>query len=122
MIKQDTGIKVVLLLTVICSIGVFYPKRNVEGLGDVMLKCFFRSSSTQFAAGYSDEGFLSVEIGMMENDVIRILGEPLNKYSRDSGLVSYEYSNSPRFTHYHLRQIHFTDGNVSEIVSFYYLD
>ena len=71
-----------------------------------------------------------VTVGMSERQVVTLLGEPLTKWKpyehsmfpEKSHYVCYQYSESPSSTNYRLRQIHFSNGKVAEIISYYYLD
>ncbi len=85
---------------------------------------------TKYSSGYSDKKFTSIQIGMTEQQVLEILGEPLTrwlpyqstKFQDKKHLVGLQYSTSPSSTHYKLRQIFLNNGKVAEIISYFYID
>lgn len=92
-------------------------------------------TTTEYAPGYSDRGFLQIEIGMDENEVEKRLGPPLSVYAvpggrhgtRNSGaasapLTGWQYSRSPDSSDYRVRCVLFRDGRVCKVVSEYYFD
>lgn len=52
--------------------------------------CFFKND-TLWAEGYSEEGFLKIEPGMTEEDVVRLAGRPLFEW-RDPWKGAWDYS------------------------------
>ena len=54
--------------------------------------CLFKDD-TVWAEGYSEEGFLKIERGMSEKDVVRLVGRPLFEW-RDSWKAHWDYSRS----------------------------
>lgn len=85
---------------------------------------------TKYSAGYTDEKFESISIGMTEKQVLDIIGEPLTrwqpyqytKFQDKEHFVGLQYSESPSSGHYNLRQIYLDSGKVAEIISYFYID
>lgn len=79
--------------------------------------------STVYASGYSGWSFRHVHIGMTSNEVVSLLGSPLETGALpDEGCVTWLYSNKKRDTSYHVRTIVLKGGVVSEIIAEFYLD
>ena len=94
----------------------------LDGL-DGFLFSLVSEDSTVYASGYSDRSFRRVHVGMTSNEVVALLGSPLETGAlSDEGCVTWLYSNKKRDTSYHVRTIVFQDGVVSEIISEFYLD
>jgi hypothetical protein len=91
-------------------------------------------TDTQYAEGYSHWGFKRIEVGMTEQEVMAILGEPLYRWAPYGGrstskrfpekahFIGLVYSRSPSSTHYRLRQVNLDKGVVVEIRGYFYVD
>lgn len=91
-------------------------------------------TDTQYAEGYTHWGFDRIEVGMTEDEVFAILGEPLYRWAPYGGrstsrrfpakahFVGLAYSRSPSSTHYRLRQVNLDNGVVAEIRGYFYVD
>lgn len=89
---------------------------------------------TEYAPGYSEEAFREIEPGMLQEDVLQRLGEPLFRdwdhglglgYTpifMDRGEECWHWSRSATYTHYSVRTTHFQDGVVSEKVAYIFWD
>ena len=80
---------------------------------------------TRFAAGYTDRAFSEIRPGMTINEVLRILGEPLDRATWTSWPEGeWQYSQPASSTgHYHLRTVRFSDdGRVSAAYKVFYFD
>jgi hypothetical protein len=79
-----------------------------------------RWPDTKYSNGYSHKGFNEVYIGMTENEVLDILGEPIVRWfpfdkrgpEEKKNWVSFQYSESPGDTHYRLRQVLFNEKGI----------
>lgn len=92
-----------------------------EGVhGEVFLKVF--GEDTQFAPGYSDQKFRSLQVGASAAEVRSKLGDPLEAVSTARGGAFWFYSRSPTSTHYRLRAIHIEDERVQEVIAELYVD
>ncbi len=111
------------------GLKVIFPTLRIDGYTG-MLFSFLGHEDTQYANQYSHHKFLRIQIGMEEKEVISILGTPLSRwqpykntnYQNKTHFVGFEYSQSPSFTDYRLRQIYFDHGKVTEIIGYYYVD
>jgi hypothetical protein len=80
---------------------------------------------THFAAGYNERAFSKIRAGMTTNQVLRILGEPLDRSTWSQWPEGeWEYSRPASSSgHYHLRAVRFaTNGLVSEANKMFYFD
>lgn len=59
---------------------------------------------------------------MTEEEVIKILGEPLVRWSPKNNYEGLQYSKSEESNHYRLRQVYLTKGKVKEVIGYYYID
>ena len=67
-------------------------------------------------------GGVKIRTGMNAEEVIEILGEPLVKWFVGIKRICYQYTESPSSTYYRLRQVHVTDGKVTEVIGYFYVD
>jgi SmpA / OmlA family len=110
-----------LLLFALLALGLlhFYLLDGLDGW-------FFSLSgeeATYYSESYSDRGFRQVRIGMSEEDVLAILGEPLSRYSPpDETQTSWQYSGRRVDASYRERVIIFERGRVTRRISEYYVD
>lgn len=104
--------------------GLKYTSTNlmIEGYSGLIFEHFFPNHDTEFSKGYSDEGFLKIKEGMMEIEVINLLGEPICRWEPKDNYVGFQYSQSKGSTHYRLRQVYLSEGEVKEIIGYYYID
>jgi hypothetical protein len=88
---------------------------------------------TVFASGFSDIAFLRVETGMPIDEVIRLLGEPLDTYASQNAPMGHaadgvgwdtglRWSRSPGDSSYSVRVVLFRNGRVVGRVSEFYVD
>lgn len=118
-----TTLIVVLLLTVILwGLRFISPNLRIEGYTGLIWEWIFPNHDTVFSEHYTHEGFLRIEEGMTEDQVLEILGEPINRWTPKEDYLGLTYSQSPGSTHYRLRQIYLTEGRVKEIYGYYYTD
>ena len=86
----------------------------------------FLHSDTKYSKGYSHKKFSEIKVGMSESQVIKILGEPINKwennFTENKPEVGFTYSISPGDTNYRIRIVYFKEGKVSSIIHYFYLD
>lgn len=81
------------------------------------------AEDTRYASGYSERAFRAVRSGMSPQEVVELLGEPIDRSrSVQSGLDVWRYSLSPSDTSYRIRVIQFRDGLVSGKVHELYVD
>lgn len=126
--RDPKSILLLLLLLLSTSVLIFPFVRYGYGLDDG-LNCALTTGfhKTHFAAGYSDRTFSSIRPGMTTNEVLRILGEPLDRKTWSQWPEGYwNYSQaapSSPSDHYHVRNVRFAqDGLVSEVYKGFYFD
>lgn len=116
------------LLNILALIIIFWglrftsPNLRIEGYSGLMLEYLFPNHDTEFSEKYSDEGFLKIKKGMNEQEVLKILGEPLERWTPQKNYDGFQYTRSKASTHYRLRQVYLTNGRVIEIIGYYYID
>jgi hypothetical protein len=112
---------VLLLILVVLALGFlhFYLLDGLDGW-------FFSlpgKEATYYSKGYSDSGFRRIKIGMSEEDVLTILGEPLARQETpEEKQTSWRYSGRRIDTDYRERVIIFENGKVKKKISDYYVD
>lgn len=117
-----------LLFTLPLFLMVFFENFSVKSPHKVVT--LILQPDTKYSSGYTDEKFESISIGMTEEQVMDILGEPLTrwrpyrntKFQDKEHFVGLQYSESPGSGHYNLRQIYLDNGKVAEIKSYFYID
>ena len=78
---------------------------------------------TRYASGYTDSAFRSVRVGMSKDEVLGLLGVPLNTWFLDpERLEVWAYTLSPSDSSYRIRVVHFREGLVVHKVSEFYVD
>ena len=76
-------------------------------------------TDTSWAKDYSESNFNKVKIGMTQDEVRKIMGEPVRSANGDY----WGYTESPSSTHYHQRGFVFSpSGSVTQIVKGFYFD
>jgi len=114
------------LVVLLIFLGLFIEYKNLDGLRGEMWGLIL-PTDTRYSVEYSEKRFRSITIGMNEQQVVQILGEPIARfkpyyYSGDSTVVAWQYSESPSSTNYRLRQLYLKDGVVVKKVAYFYLD
>ena len=117
------------LFTFVILIATRWNIVKLDGIGGEVCGLFLHTD-TKYSKNYSHRKFDKIKIGMTQNEVISILGEPLvrwNPYIRDNSSVkklhcAFEYSISPSDTHYRLRSVRFFNGKVKEVQNCFYWD
>lgn len=97
-------------------------------------------TATRYAPGYSDFRFRKIRVGMSENEVLCLVGEPLARTDMDkrhqeiceefgvedkrtpTGLCRWEYSCAGDAYDYRIRGVFFSKGKVVRIEYSYYFD
>ena len=80
------------------------------------------AEDTAYAAGYSDEAFRTVRLGMTTGDVLARLGPPLWSGLRDGARESWRWSQSPGDKSYRIRVVVFEANRVVAVYSEFYVD
>jgi hypothetical protein len=99
---------------------VAYSRWPVDGLFEYVR--YIGRTDTMWAAGFSDEAFQSVHLGMTQEEVYTLLGPPLRKESWEKECsVEYWTANGSK-SHYRLREVGFCRGRVVYKVARIYSD
>jgi hypothetical protein len=98
-----------------------------EGLTGLALSIAFSGEEvTKYAPSYSGFTFWRLRTGSTQEEVVRRLGEPLEKSEGTYGgkrLLFWKYTTSPTKSHYHQRWLIFgNNGRVEEKVSEFFVD
>ncbi|WP_426751522.1 hypothetical protein [Myxococcus sp. Y35] len=94
----------------------------LDGLDGLLLSMLF-TPSTQFAPGYSSLAYWRVHPGMSQVEVVKLLGEPLDKFESPTQGSLWRYSRSPTDSHYHQRTVRVSnEGIVTKVHHEYYVD
>ena len=83
------------------------------------------ASPTFYAPTYTFRGYYSIKPGMTEEQVIRLVGEPLGKYNNpgpNGTIVCWRYTDDRLGENYKIRDVLFKDGKVFKKYSMLYLD
>ena len=88
------------------------------------------SSDTKYSETYSHKKFRKIEIGMTEEQVIELIGKPLNTWKpynttihiKKRHFIGFQYSESPSSANYRLRSVYFDNRVVAEKIDYYYID
>jgi len=111
-----------LALVLMLALGVLVQLASEDGLaGELFLLTF--GEDTEYAPGYSSEKFHSIEVGDPERLVLAELGDPLEiveSVERESRVLF--FTRSPSSTHYRLRAVRVTNGEVEKVLSEVYVD
>lgn len=121
--------KVTLLLipvVLITTIAIYLHFHFLDGLDG----WFFSTSifgdafkeDTIYAEGYKDSLFRNIDIGMNFDEVLSILGPPLEKIVSKDNRIVWTYSMSPGAKSYRVRTITFQNSRVTELSHYFYLD
>ena len=117
-----TIIVIVLFAVVVAGLAVAAHSPHARSFGDaVSYLMFLREDGTTFAPGFTEAKFDRVQVGMSEDEVTNILGDPLQKQPNDDRAY-WRYSTGPSDGSYWFRVITFRAGRVTEKDAHYYAD
>ena len=92
------------------------------------LACVFTigRNATRYGAGYSENAFAQIRVGMTQEELLDLLGQPLERvtYPSSWSQMDWKYSQAAsRSGHFHLRTVRFTpDGKVSHVFKLLHFD
>src|SRR5262249_24865739 len=98
-----------------------YPHYRLDGIASCLLAALFQED-TEYAAGYASGAFQRLRPGMMKDEVLAILGQPLHKYPVKGAREGWRWSRSPGDRSYRVRVVIFDDGKATEIIHRFYID
>jgi hypothetical protein len=61
------------------TVALFYAK-HPEGIIEWLQRSYCGDARTVYAAGYSEKNYWKIRKGMTQEDVLRLVGEPLNVF------------------------------------------
>jgi len=76
-------------------------------------------SEYNYSERLTSSTILELDIGMSENQVVNLLGNPVRKYSRDFQSLTYEYTEKMNYN-YPMVWVHFDSLGVKEVYVKYY--
>ncbi len=119
----------IVLVVVVLAWPVFRLQQLVrlEGVGGAAAHMLLRGGDTVFASRFRDGAFLGVTLGMSADQVLAVLGEPLERYRPEAGVQpswdeGMRWSRSASDSHYAIRAVTFSDGVVVDRHSGFYVD
>jgi hypothetical protein len=121
---------ITIFLIVLGLLWILRPeKTKIDGLSGEIWNLMF-ATDTKYAKGYSDKAFNKIEIGMTEEEVLNLIGEPLTRWTpfshtnspNKAHYIGLQYSESPSSTNYRLRQVYINNGVVAEVIGYFYVD
>ncbi|UTW67706.1 outer membrane protein assembly factor BamE [bacterium SCSIO 12643] len=118
-------IPTILLLGILFLIKQFNPKLKLDGYYGLLCEWTSQGSeNTRYSENYTDKKFLSLNEGMTEKQVYKIIGKPVYvwNYSEVNSEYCFMYSDSPTSEDYRMRKVFIKDNVVRNIVSLYYND
>ncbi|WXH30490.1 hypothetical protein WA016_04460 [Myxococcus stipitatus] len=111
--------------------GVFLTN-TARCSSDWFLSLLAHDEDTYYAAGYTEEAFHQVNLGMTFDEVRELLGPPLDEYdvsnrrnsphSKEVYTTAWQYSDTRADRSYYVRMIYFHEGRVSNILAEFYVD
>jgi outer membrane protein assembly factor BamE (lipoprotein component of BamABCDE complex) len=96
---------------------------SLDGLHGLLLQAVARDGS-EWSATYSATGFWRVKRGMTADEVVALVGEPIERYEvpRRPGFTGWRWTRNPDDTHYKVRVVLFDESKVVERISGFHLD
>jgi len=112
-------LRTLFITTAVASLLAFCLSRPVNPLDWLFGLAF--GEETFYSPDYTEFGWHRERTGMTKAEVLELLREPLTK---DSGphLELWKYTSSGPSECYHLRQVHFSRGVVTEKLGLFYID
>jgi hypothetical protein len=83
---------------------------------------FGKDEDTEYSRGYSDQAFRTIKVGMTEQEVLAILGPPLERASLGGTRETWRWSRSPGSKSYRVRAVVFEARRVVAIHREFYVD
>ena len=108
------------ILIAVIVIALLVHIKLPDGILGVILPVLF-SDTTNYAPGFQEQAFDEICIGDDKDEVLKVLGNPLQQDVRD-GLERWRFTESRADSHYRMRQITFENGIVVSKQSYYYID
>lgn len=120
-IKKIVAYLLTLILILFCMKQII-PNLKLNGYSGLLLNVLLLTDDTKYSENYTGRKFLKVKVGMSKNEVFKLIGKPLYESEITDGTTRLQYSESPKDTHYRIRQVYLKNGKVIERLSEFYVD
>ena len=114
---KQIGIVLAMVVAMLIGLNLWL----IDGINGLFWGSLFKED-TVYAVAYTDSGWRAVRIGMAEDDVRRLIGQPLQVWTNEDATVSMGWSRSPGDTHYRCRALEFSKGRVAAKYAEFYVD
>jgi len=111
-----------ILILILIGLKQVVPSLKLDGYSGLFFNILLFTDDSKYSDNYSGWKFLKIKKGMTKNQVYNILGKPIVVFSPSEGIVSLQYSKSPKDTHYRIRQVYLKDNKVIKRISYFYVD
>lgn len=118
--RKRWGYLLAVLLLIIC-VHLYRSYSPIDGFQGLIWRTV-TGEDTQYAAGYTDRGFIQVTNGMSRDQAQGLLGPPLNVWTNQDNSIGARWSKIPSDGNYRCRALLFTNSIVTEILSEFYED
>lgn len=118
---RKISIVIIILILALFTAKQIFPILKLDGYSGLALS-ILNAEDTKYSVNYSSKKFLKIKNGMTKQEVIDILGDPITEWVPEDNINGLQYSESPKSTHYRLRQIYLKDNKVIDRISYYYID
>ncbi|WP_028582186.1 hypothetical protein [Desulfogranum japonicum] len=112
------------IVTIVLISFFLFRYNSLDGIDGLIFSTFF-IEDTVYSEGYSEKKYKSIDLGMSKEKVLKILGKPLytnEKWEAKKSEDRWWYTKSPGDTHYRIREIRFSNNQVTEKHHEYYVD
>ena len=116
------AIYILTIFTILFCLKQIIPSLKLDGYSGLILNLLLLTDDTKYAENYTGRKFLKIKNGMTKQEVIHILGNPLTEWNPEENIDALQYSESPKDTHYRLRQVYLINNIVTERISYFYVD
>jgi hypothetical protein len=119
---KRTSIIVLFVVVILWLVKLSSPFIKIDGYQGLLLGLLLETD-TKYSNEYTHRGFVNVQEGMEEEDVLDLLGEPLVRwFPMKTKYTAFQYAESTSSTHYRLRQVYFQNGVVVLIRGYFWAD
>jgi hypothetical protein len=112
---------IVVVVVVLLGCGAGLHAVMLDGLDGVFFGLALRED-TQYVPGYSDKAFRAVRPGMSSQQVLELLGQPLQRVPLGVLSETWRYSRSPSEGHYRLRAVQLRHDRVVAVFHEFHVD
>ncbi len=125
-------LKIILVPLIIVTIHLMFNYHRITIDGErAEIFSFMLGEDTRYSDKFTHYNFTKIKLGMTEQQVLALLGQPLSKFAYhwvdnktfNSGrFIGLKYSDSPTSDNYRLRIIHLDKGVVVRVMGEFYFD